>query len=221
MSIEIRLRYFAFVREQLGLETESLALAEGADVSSLYTTLAERHPVLGRVRKHLRIAVNRNFVDDDYVLQAGDEVALIPPVAGGSDRVRVTPEPLDADALASQVRLDQHGAVVTFVGVVRNNSQGKEVSSLEYEAFIEMATSKLAQIIDELSDRWPDCNGAVHHRVGQLKIGEAAVAIAVAAPHRKEAFLACEYAIDRIKQIVPIWKKEVGPDGDFWVGMGS
>ena len=130
-------------------------------------------------------------------------------------------EPLDMQELVGRVRRDEHGAVATFLGVVRNRSRGRDVSFLEYEAYESMALAKLEQIADEVSERWPGCRIVVTHRVGRLEVGDAAVAIAASAPHRKEAFRACEYMIDRIKEIVPIWKKEVGPDGSEWVGMGS
>jgi molybdopterin synthase catalytic subunit len=130
----------------------------------------------------------------------------------------VTEQVLDANVVLRKVAADTMGAVVTFVGIVRGFSEGRKVLYLEYEAYKEMAEKKLAEVGQEISRRWPTVKVAVTHRVGHLEVGEAAVVIAVAAPHRGEAFEACKYAIDRLKEIVPIWKKEVWEDGEGWIG---
>ena len=161
------------------------------------------------------------FVSDEHVLADGDEVALIPPVAGGNGRVRVTSEPLEPEKVATRVQASKHGAVVTFQGVVRDHSDGKPVAFIEYEAYPEMARAKLEEIAGEIDAKWPSCDLQVEHRTGHLEVGDVAIVIAVASPHRKNAFSACQYMIDEIKQRVPIWKREVGPDGASWVGMGS
>ena len=131
---------------------------------------------------------------------------------------KIVEAPIDVSALAAQVLTDHDGAVCTFQGVARRYSRGREVVHLEYEAYPPMAERKLAEIGDELRERFGVERVAIHHRVGVLAIGEASVAIAVATPHRKEAFAACQYAIDRLKQVVPIWKKEVWSDGEQWIG---
>ncbi|MFQ5840372.1 MAG: molybdenum cofactor biosynthesis protein MoaE [Candidatus Methylomirabilales bacterium] len=125
-----------------------------------------------------------------------------------------------ADVVAAVTRPDC-GAVATFVGVVRNHSRGRTVSYLEYEAYAEMAIPKMREIAAESSQKWEIAAVAIVHRVGHLEVGEASVVIAIAAPHRRAALDACAYTIERLKEIVPIWKKEVSPDGSFWVGMGS
>jgi molybdopterin synthase catalytic subunit len=131
---------------------------------------------------------------------------------------RIVDGPIDGIALESEVRTDADGAVIVFRGVARRQSRGREVVHLEYEAYPEMAEKVMAQIADEIKARWPISGVAIVHRTGVLEIGQASVVIAVSAPHRGEAFEATEYAIDRLKQIVPIWKKEVWSDGSQWIG---
>jgi molybdopterin synthase catalytic subunit len=131
---------------------------------------------------------------------------------------KIVNAPIDAAALTAEVLTDADGAICTFQGVARRYSRGREVIHLEYEAYPEMAERKLAEIGDELRVKFGVERVAIHHRTGVLAIGEASVVIAVASPHRKEAFAACQYAIDRIKQTVPIWKKEIWSDGQQWIG---
>lgn len=133
----------------------------------------------------------------------------------------ITDKPLLVEAAVSAVSMRTCGAVATFAGVVRESSRGKQVSYLEYEAYPEMAIAKMRQIEQEVRDKWEIEQILIHHRVGRLEVGETSVIIAVSAPHRRQALEACAYAIERLKQIVPVWKKEVSPDGSFWIGMGS
>lgn len=217
--MEIHIRYFAAIRERLQLEEERVTLDAPLTLAGLWSHLAELHPELAGLRRHIRLAINLDFAEDDTLLSDGDEVALIPPVAGGAGML--TQHPIDEAAVAARVDRPEAGALVTFRGVVRNHSKGKDVAWLEYEVYPDMAETKLAQVIDEVTAAWPDCQVAIEHRFGRLNVGDTAVVIAVSSPHRAEAFAACARAIDRIKEIVPIWKKEVGPDGSHWVGMGS
>ncbi|MFQ5801268.1 MAG: molybdenum cofactor biosynthesis protein MoaE [Candidatus Methylomirabilales bacterium] len=133
----------------------------------------------------------------------------------------ITQNPLLVEAAVSAVTKSTCGAVATFVGVVREFSRGRQVSYLEYEAYPGMAIAKMRQIEQEIRGKWEIEQVTIHHRVGRLRIGEASVIIAVSAPHRRQALEACAYAIERLKQIVPLWKKEVSPDGSYWVSMGS
>lgn len=130
---------------------------------------------------------------------------------------KITEDEISIDALYKTVLKDSHGAVVTFAGVVRDHSGDKRTSYLEYEAYTNMAEKKMAEIGDEIQRQWGIGDVAILHRVGRLEIGEISVLIAIASPHRAEALAACKYAIDRLKEIVPIWKKEVGENGDYWV----
>ena len=131
---------------------------------------------------------------------------------------KIVDRPIDANEIANLVRSDADGAVNVFLGVARKYSRGREVVHLEYEAYPEMAEKKLAEIGDELRVKFGAERVAILHRTGVLKIGEASVGIGIATPHRKESFVACQYAIDRLKEIVPIWKKEVWSDGSQWIG---
>ena len=132
--------------------------------------------------------------------------------------IHITSEPLNPQEITDLVRKDSNGAVVTFLGVVRNHSEGRNVLYLEYEAYQPMAEKMLSQIVQEVRERWDILDMAISHRTGRLKIGEISLVVALASPHRKEAFLASEYALDRIKHLVPIWKKEVFEGGEAWVG---
>ena len=133
--------------------------------------------------------------------------------------IKVTGDPLDPEAITAWVRRDENGGVVTFLGTTRNHTRGKGVCSLEYEAYEPMAERELARIAAEIEGRWGIVDVAIVHRFGRLGVGEISLVVAVASVHRREAFEACAYAVDRIKQTVPIWKREMFEDGQVWVGM--
>ena len=179
----------------------------------------DRFPQLDAMRDSIMFAVNAEYVSADHPVQACDEVALIPPVSGGSDDdlFQITRDVLDPTALHNLVLSPQAGAVSLFVGVVRDNNLGRDVDYLEYDAYPAMATKVMRQIAGEIRERWQVLDIAMHHRIGRLEIGEASVAVAVASAHRAEGIEACRYGIDRLKAIVPIWKKEVWADGEEWI----
>lgn len=135
--------------------------------------------------------------------------------------IDITDQPLSLEPLIDIVKRSSAGAIVSFLGIVREQTRGRQVRYLEYEAYREMAISKMCEIADEIRQKWKIDEIAIMHRIGRLQIGEASVAIAVSAPHRHEAFAACAYAIDRLKEVVPIWKKEVWTDGEEWVRPGT
>lgn len=218
--MKVEVLFFAAARERAGAERESVQLAEAATVGALADDLAARHPALAPLLPRLRFAVNQAFAPPTRPLADGDEVALIPPVAGGSGRFAILDRRLDPAEVVALAAGPAHGGVVTFTGTVRDHSHGKRVVRLEYEAYGAMAVAQLERIGREAEERWPGVRLAIHHRVGVLQIGEAAVVIAAAAAHRQEAFRACEHAIERLKQDVPIWKKERYEDGEEWVGLG-
>jgi molybdopterin synthase catalytic subunit len=220
MAITVTVRYFAAAREKAGKTTEQVSLPDGATVDALLAHLTAKTPALASLSRHLRVAVDQDFAPGDTALADGVEVALIPPVAGGSGVFRVVDRPLVLQEVVDAVSGPGQGGVVTFSGAIRAVSKGKDVSHLEYEAFPPMAEKQMARIADEAAAQWPGVRVAIIHRVGRLAPGELAVVIAASAPHRKEAFLACEHAIDRLKQDVPIWKKETTSDGAVWVGLG-
>jgi MoaE-MoaD fusion protein len=208
--VEVTVRLFAVLRERAGAPAVSLELSEGARVRDALDSLAGLAEGIPLV-----MAVNREYVSEEQVLDAGDELALIPPVSGGSTTaapwVRVSAEPLSLDSLADRVRDPRAGAVVTFQGVTR------EVDRLEYEAYAEMAEERMATIAAEAVDRHGLCAAAVEHRVGPVALSEPSVIVSVSAPHRGEAFLAAREIIDRVKAEAPIWKKEVEGREGRWV----
>jgi molybdopterin synthase catalytic subunit len=210
--MSVRVRLFAGLREQAGWGQRELDGIER--VADVWPALG-----LGDEPEGLLYAVNREYAEPDRVLRDGDEVAVIPPVSGGA--FRVTQEPLSLEDVAAEVADARAGAIATFTGTVRRQSRGREVVNLEYEAYAEMAEEVMAQIARDLDARYDLCAVAIHHRVGRLKIGEASVAIAVSAPHRQDALAACKDAIDRLKETVPLWKKEVYEGGEEWIGRGS
>lgn len=216
--MRVTVRYFAIVRELLGRASEERELPNGTTAGRLLDELAREHPAIERLRRSTMLMVNYHYVTPEHVLQDGDEVALIPPVSGGTGPFVVTTEPLDPEAVARAVAWPGAGAVVTFTGTVRDTARGKTVQALEYEAYPPAAEQAFRQIAEEIRQRWAIERVAIVHRVGRLEIGDASVVIAVAAPHRAEAFDACRYAIDRLKQIAPIWKKEIYEDGEVWIG---
>ncbi len=216
----ITVRYFAAARERAGVTTEQVPHPPGQPLLALVDELVRRHPSLKPLLPHLRFAVDQELQPLDAPLRDGAEVALIPPVAGGAGATLITDQPLSLDAVVQAVSAKGQGGVVTFTGAVRDHNRGKQVLRLEYESYGEMALKVLEQIRAEAAQRWPGSALAIHHRVGVLQPGELAVVIAAAAAHRAEAFDACRYAIEQLKSRAPIWKKEVYPDGDSWVGLG-
>jgi molybdopterin synthase catalytic subunit len=227
-TMKVRVLYFAVFREKLGREHDVVALHDGALVRDALAALSARHDVIAKLRGKFRVAVNQDFVDDARELADGDELALIPPVAGGVDEakpgserhVQLLATPLSLDRCIAAVGGAGMGGIATFTGMVRRHSRGTLVDHLEYEAYGPMAVREMTRLCEEIEAETPEVRLAVEHRVGRLEIGDVAVVIAAAAPHRAEAFAACRQMIDRLKQRVPIWKKEVGDDGAEWVGLG-
>lgn len=221
----IKVKLFA-AAAQLAGRREVEGPWEGLSAAQLLAALQEAHPALQRLGTSVMLAVNQEFAAPDQIIAAGDEVAVIPPVSGGAgpdaaaagDRFEITTAPLSADAVAAKVIDPYKGAVLTFVGTVREFTHGRQTVHLEYEAYPAMAVHQMRLIAQEIEQRWPGAATAMAHRTGKLEIGEASVVIAVATPHRADAFAACRHAIERLKQVVPIWKKEVWQDGECWVG---
>jgi molybdopterin synthase catalytic subunit len=208
----IRVRLFAGLREQAGWSERELAGVER--VADIWPALG-----LGEEPPGLLYAVNRQYADRDRELADGDEVALIPPVSGGS--FRLSEEPLSVQAAVDEVANERAGAIATFVGTTRVESRGRSVQYLEYEAYPGMAEDVMEQIARELKSTYELCDLAIHHRIGRVGIGETSVVIAVSAPHRQDALAACRDAIDTLKKTVPLWKKEVYAGGEEWIGRGS
>lgn len=225
LAIRIRALLFARLREQAGTDREELDLPLAASAATAYAELRRRHPALeGRVEL-IRPALNQEFCDWSQALREGDEVAFILPVSGGGGDpaahrpafVELTAEVLDARRLEAAVAHPGAGAICTFTGVVRNNSRGRATRRLEYEAYGEMAVKQMNAIALEIGEKWPEARVAFAHRTGVLEIGEASVVVSVSSPHRAEAIAACQWGIDRLKESVPIWKKEFFGGGEVWV----
>ena len=208
----ITVRLFAGLRERAGWARRELDGLER--VADVWPALG-----LGEEPGGLLYAVNREYAEPGQELRDGDEVALIPPVSGGD--FRVTEEPLSLESAVAEVADERAGGIATFTGTVRRQSRGREVLYLEYEAYAEMAEDVITQLAAELGETHALCGIAIHHRVGRVEVGEPSVVIAVSAPHRQDALAACREAIDRLKETVPLWKKEVYEGGEEWVGRGS
>lgn len=222
--MRIKLRYFALWREALGRAEEEREVAAGTTAGALCDELAAGEPRLAAMRGATMLMVNQEYVPAGTPLRDGDEVVFVPPVSGGAEGAEPAPlfkvveEPLDVNEVIRAVADPGAGAIVSFIGTVRDHSLGKGVTALDYEAYPAAAEKMLARIGAEIEERWGLRHVAAIHRVGHLTPGEASVVIAVAAPHRAAAFEACEYVIVRLKEIVPIWKKEAYTDGAVWIG---
>jgi molybdopterin synthase catalytic subunit len=221
VAIAVRVRLFARLREQAGSETATLELPAGSTIAEVYEALRHKHPALEADRNAVRAALNQEFKAWDAEVADGDEVAFIPPVSGGAHGVgvlfEITLDALDARRMEVAVSHKGAGAICTFTGVVRDSSRGRSVTHLDYEAYAEMAIAQMRRIGDEVAERWPEARVAMAHRTGRLDIGEASVVVSVSCPHRAEAIAACKWGIDRLKESVPIWKKEHAADGTYWI----
>lgn len=224
--------YFAACRARTGIGSEDIPELVGMRIQDAVVFLGERHPQLAPILSHCRMARNQSFADKEEVLCAGDEIALIPPVAGGAPavdtdlsahilpRVSVLDAPLSADVAIRAVSHAGAGAVVVMIGMVRDHAAGETVTRLEYEAYIPMAVKVMSTILDEIEQQYTGIRTSIQHRVGDLQIGDWAVVVAVSSPHRQDAFAACALIIDNLKKDAPIWKREHRGNGVVWVGLG-
>ncbi|MDR7419919.1 MAG: molybdenum cofactor biosynthesis protein MoaE [Armatimonadota bacterium] len=220
--MEITVHLFAAHREAAGDASVTLTVPAGTTAGEIWELLATSRPALRAVAAPTAVAVNDTVQPAGYRLSPGDRVALIAPVSGGeivaTALVDLVREPIRLDPVLDAVRHPGAGAVVVFLGTVRAHSRGRDIEHLEYEAYDTLARREMTRIAEHAMDRW-GVRIAMVHRVGALGIGEISVAIAVAAAHRREAFEAGRFAIDTLKQTVPIWKKEVWAAGGEWIGQ--
>lgn len=245
--LTVRLRLFAMQRELVGARELRLDLPSGAAIEDAWTELVRRFPILAPGRASVRFALNGEYGEPGDLLQDGDEIAVIPPVSGGAPeegadepagvrRIELVADPID-DAFLAELRASvaepRIGAVVTFVGVTRETPgtpapgqeaeaqrhAGSAVLGLAYEAFEALALRVMGEIADEVATRHEVRRLAIVHRLGEVPVGEASVAIVAAAAHRAAAFDACRYAIDELKARAPIWKAEHFVDGSVWIGQ--
>ena len=234
--MKLTILFFATLKEKAGRDRLALELTDGATVSALKSRLAADLPALAPNLPTALVSVNHEFAFADDVLKDGDEVALFPPVSGGTTDspittpptlFKITNDPIDLDALVAAITLPTTGAACVFTGMVRGVTTrpdrdaigAHETVRLEYEAYIPMAEAKMKQVAEEIRARWPSVEGiALVQRIGPLDPGTPTVLIACSAAHRDTGvFEAARYGIDRLKEIVPVWKKEIGPGGEVWV----
>jgi MoaE-MoaD fusion protein len=219
--MQVTVLFFGMLKDITRTPREQIEIEPGSTLSSLWNRYASSYPQIAAARASIRLALNHEFSTDlSSRLAPGDEIAFLPPVSGGMnqpDLFTITRQPIDVRALAALVQTPHDGAVATFEGVVRDNTNGRPTGFLEYEGYEAMAVRMMADLAADLQAHHKIGRVAMVHRLGRLEIGEASVAIVVAAPHRKPAFEACLEAINRLKSSVPIWKKEHFEGGEVWV----
>ena len=219
--MKVSLLLFASLRDAIGERSLRMELDEGSTVADLKRRLGVEYPRVEAMLETVVCAIDDDYVSFEQALHDGAEVALIPPVSGGAIETspalyRLTHEVMQAQTLVALVQRDEAGAVALFYGNVRNNADGRAVERLEYEAHESMAVAKMREVAEETKRRFPEISEVgVWHRVGTLEVGETSLLVAVSSPHRKEAFEACHWCVDRVKEVVPVWKKE------HWVGGGA
>ncbi len=223
MVMRVRVLFFGQLKDITGVSQEEAELSEGARVEDLFERYGRRFPKLAEFRPSIAASVNQEYTQWRALLSAGDEVAFLPPVSGGQQTVveqqdifRIIREPIRPDEIVESLKAPEDGALVAFDGFVRNNFKGRQTLYLEYEAYEQMAYSKMREIGAAIHEKFPIRRLAIVHRLGRLEIGETSVFIAVSSPHRAAAFDACRFAIDTLKRTVPIWKKEFFVGGDVW-----
>jgi molybdopterin converting factor subunit 1 len=232
--VHVRVLFFGAAREIAGRDEVSLALSAPASAESAFEEILSRYPELRRFGRSLLFAVNQEYARGDAAIKQGDELAVFPPVSGGSpgldangreageDFFELTTDPINVGEVARRVVLARCGATVTLDGYVREYTRGRKTLYLVYEAYAPMAVSEMRRLGREARERFEIAHIGIVHRTGRLEVGETSVVISVGAPHRRAAFEACEWAIRELKRTVPVWKKEFYEDGEIWVeGEGA
>jgi molybdopterin synthase catalytic subunit len=227
-TVHIRVLFFGVIRDVVGLREDSLELPAGGDLRTVFEHYAARFPRLRDMASSTVLALNQQFSSPAAPLAEGDEVALLPPVSGGSGYTHqitdpaghffaLTREPIDGTAIAKRLLCGSDGAFVNFEGVTRNNTKGRATRFLDYECYEPMAVKTLEQIGLDIARNHSIGRIAMVHRLGRVEISETSVAVVVTSPHRRAAFDAALEGIDRLKKLVPVWKKEYFVDGEVWV----
>jgi len=236
-TISVNVLFFGAARDATGTDEARLRLQPPHDSGSALEQILTTYPALRRFGKSLLFAVNQEYAGPDRKISDGDELAIFPPVSGGSDAgsadvssaltsgtdfFELSTDPIDVGAVARRVVLPQCGATVTLDGYAREWTSGRRTLYLVYEAYPAMATTEMERLGRQAHEKFEIAHIGIVHRTGRLDIGETSVVIAVSAPHRRAAFEACEWAIRELKRTVPIWKKEFFEDGEVWVeGEGA
>jgi molybdopterin converting factor subunit 1 len=223
--MQVRVLFFGMLKDLAGRASESLSLPDDATLADVLHHYQSRVPRLKEMLDSLALSVNREYAEPGVRLHSGDEVALLPPVSGGSEKptapregayIRIVRERIDTDAILARIKCPEDGAAVVFEGVVRNHSRGRRTLYLDYEAYEAMALKQMEALAAQALEQFKIRDLAIVHRLGRLEIGETSVLIIVASAHRDPAFDACRWLIDTLKRTVPIWKKEYFEDGAVW-----
>ena len=222
--MRVRVLFFGMLKDRMGKSSDLLELPDGASIRDLLAHYETEVPRLRESLPALAVAVNQVYASPEAKLKAGDEVALLPPVSGGSANETVQParyasivrNPIDSQQVLNSIKRGEDGAALVFEGVVRDQSRGRKTRYLEYEAYEEMALQQMASLAAQALTQFQIRDVAIVHRLGHLEIGETSVLIAVASAHRAAGFDACRWLIDSLKRTVPIWKKEYFEDGAVW-----
>jgi MoaE-MoaD fusion protein len=228
--VRVKVLFFGILKDIVGRSEDQIEVADGARLDSVFTRYARQFPRLMDMQGSIVLACNQEFCERSAAIREGDEIAFLPPVSGGAGRYTheicdaetgcffaLTRETIDTAGIARHLLRGEDGAVVDFEGVVRNNTKGRATKFLDYECYEPMAVKMMAEIGRDIAGTFAIGRIAMVHRLGRLEIGEASVAIVVTAPHRKPAFEAALEGINRLKRMVPIWKKEHFADGEVWV----
>jgi molybdopterin converting factor subunit 1 len=227
--MQVRLLFFATLKDIVGAREMQVDVPLGASVADVLTHLEGSYPRIKDYRPVVLTAINEEYVNQNTPVHEGDELAIFPPVSGGEvqsdtssigrlgELYQITRDPIDAQKISRELLRPEDGAICVFEGVVRNNSKGKRTLHLVYEGYESMALKKLEEIGIFVRQAWDIGCIAIVHRLGHLDIGETSVAVIVTSAHRRAAFDACHYAIDKLKKVVPIWKKEFFEDGEVWI----
>jgi molybdopterin synthase catalytic subunit len=228
--VRVKVLFFGMLKDIVGRSEDYIEVADESRLESVFARYARQFPRLTDLESSIVLACNQEFCDRSAAIREGDEIAFLPPVSGGtgcySHEIHdaasgcfyaLTREAIDTPAISRQLLRGEDGAVVDFEGVVRNNTKGRATKFLDYECYEPMAVKMMAEIGREIAATHQIGRIAMVHRLGRLEIGEASVAIVVTAPHRKPAFEAALEGINRLKRLVPIWKKEHFADGEVWV----
>ncbi len=221
--MRVRVLFFGILKDRMGKSSDLLELPDGASIRDLLAHYETEVPRLKESLPALAVAVNQVYASPEAKLKAGDEVALLPPVSGGSNETvqparyaSIVRNPIDSQQVLNSIKRGEDGAALVFEGVVRNQSRGRKTRYLEYEAYEEMALQQMESLAAQALTQFQIRDVAIVHRLGHLEIGETSVLIAVASAHRAAGFDACRWLIDSLKRTVPIWKKEYFEDGAVW-----